>query len=406
MYLGEVRSQSNSAIQLANAYNGALGSITDSCHSFLNAPLSGKTYESAKSYFNAVYPPLVNGLKMMCEALAEAHRSFPEKFESMVDSCDVEEEKLIQQIADGGNVLKAQYAAIDALAKAEEADPHMEKSIMRTQALIAKLEEKLKNLREFNAKSASIFSNVESLQDMVNQGLASVGNSQAWNASTGTFDMSRVNLSWTKPLNEKWKEHTENKEKELEKYMDKLSEQEKAELQAQLANASEKEKANVIQSFFTENGMGIVQDVSLSGIEEYFNNHGEAIASRFYSASARNVGTEIGSALHIGGSVSKNLGKAMPFIGAALDFGSQVNDGENLVDATNKTILHAVSGVIVGTVIAGTSISLAPVWVGVVATVAVGFIANTVIDTIYDNAPSIIGKGLESAGNFFGSLFK
>lgn len=406
MYLGEVRSQSNGAIQLANAYNGALGAITDSCSSFLNAPLAGKTYDSAKRYFNAVYPPLVNGLKMMCEALAEAHRSFPEKFEAKVDSCDVEEEKLIQQIATGKDVLKSQYAAIDALAKAEEADPHMEKSIMRTQALIARLEEKLTNLREFNAESAAIFSDVESLQDMVNQGLASVGNNQAWNASTGTFDMSKVNLSWAKPLNEKWKEHTENKEKALERYMDKLSNEEKAELQAQLQNASEKEKPNVLKAFLEENGMGLVQDFSLTAIEEYFNNHGEAIASRFYSASARNVSTEIGSALHIGGSVSKNLGKAMPFIGAALDFGSQVNDGENLVDATNKTILHAVSGVIVGTVIAGTSISLAPVWVGVVATVAVGFVANTVIDTIYDNAPSIIGTGLESAGNFFGGLFK
>ncbi|MGL4698092.1 T7SS effector LXG polymorphic toxin [Enterococcus larvae] len=395
MYLGEVRSQSNSAIQLANAYNGALGSITDSCHSFLNAPLSGKTYESAKSYFNAVYPPLVNGLKMMCEALAEAHRSFPEKFESMVDSCDVEEEKLIQQIADGGNVLKAQYAAIDALAKAEEADPHMEKSIMRTQALIAKLEEKLKNLREFNAKSASIFSNVESLQDMVNQGLASVGNSQAWNASTGTFDMGRVNLSWTKPLNEKWKEHTENKEKELEKYMDKLSNEKKAELQAQLQNTSEKEKPDVLQEFLKENGMGLVQDFSLSAIEEYFNKHGQSIAMSFYNASARNVGTEIGSALHIGGTVSKNLGKTMPLIGAAIDFVGQIADGENAVDAVNKTVLHFGAGIIIGTVIVGVGIPALPALV--IGTI-VGSAVSNIIDAAYDGFT-------EKVNDFMGDLF-
>lgn len=401
MYLGEVRSQTNGAIQLANAYNNALGAITDSCHSFLNAPLSGKTYDSAKKYFNAVYPPLVNGIKMMCEALADAHRRFPEKFESMVDSCDVEEEKLVQQIAAGGNVLKAQYAAIDALAKAEEPDPHLEKSIMRTQALIAKLEEKLKNLREFNGESASIFSEVESLLDMVNQGLSAVGNNSAWNTSTGTFDMSKVNLSWAKPLNDKWKEHKENQTKEIEKCLEKLSDEKKAELQAQLEQASEKDKPNVILEYMSNNVLGFSQDFAISGIEEYFKKHGNAISASFYNASARNIGTDIGSALHIGGTVSKNLGKTMPFIGGVLDFTTQLVDGESIVDAANKSVLHGIAGVIVGV---GVGVAL-PASASVVATVTVGVLVgsavNAGIDYLYDNAGDIV----DSIGDFWESIF-
>lgn len=409
MYLGEVRSQTNGAIQLANAYNSALGSITDSCHSFLNAPLSGKTYDSAKKYFNAVYPPLVNGIKMMCEALADAHRRFPEKFESMVDSCDVEEEKLVQQIAAGGNVLKAQYAAIDALAKAEEPDPHMEKSIMRTQALIAKLEEKLKNLREFNGESSSIFSDVESLLDMVNQGLSAVGNNSAWNASTGTFDMGKVNLSWAKPLNEKWKEHTENKAIELENYLNNLSDEENAQLAEKLKGVPKDNISDVVISFLKENGLGLLTDINLTAYGEIFEKYGDSIASSFYNASVQNVGTPIGSALHLGGTASKNLGKGMPVIGAAIDFGTQLLDGENLADATSKTVLHAIAGVIVGAAVTAVLPATASIVTVVVAGVAVGFVANTLIDAIYDNKekiPSMIGDGIESAKNWLGNLFE
>lgn len=210
MYLSEVRSQTNSAVQLANAYSQAIGALSDSCHAFMDAPLSGKTYESAQTYFTTVYPPLVNGVTMVCEALIEAHQRFPDDFESMVDSCDVKESELKEKIAQGKQVLEAQYLAIDSL---EKSDPAMERSIMRTQAVIAKLEEKLENLYKFNAVSAGIFSNVESLLNQLNQGISEVGKGSAWNASTGTFELNRMSLSWIQPLNEKWKEHQNALEK-------------------------------------------------------------------------------------------------------------------------------------------------------------------------------------------------
>lgn len=408
MYLGEVRAQSNGALQMADSYREALGGITDSCNTFMNAPLSGKTYDSAKTYFTTVYPPLVNGLKLACEELAEAHRRFPEEYVAMVEGIDLDEAEIEKQIAEAKRVLDVQYNSIDALSKTEVSTDALERSVMRTQHLISELQKRLEKLREFNAYSPSIFSNVESAIGLVNAGISAIGQSKAWNANTGTFDLNRVNMSWAKPLREKWNEHKESKEKELEKYLDKLSEQEKAELQAQLENASEKEKANVIQSFFTENGMGIIQDFSLNVIEEYLNNHGDSIASTFYNASARNAGTEIGSALYIGGTVSKNLGKGMPIIGAVIDFGGQIAEGENATDALVKTGLHAVSGVIIGVGLTAVGITSAPFLVGVAATVTAGFIAGTLIDIVYDNKekiPSMIGDGLKTAGDWIGSLF-
>ncbi|MBL1224621.1 T7SS effector LXG polymorphic toxin [Enterococcus sp. BWR-S5] len=220
MYLSEVRSQTNSAVQLANAYSQAIGALADSCHAFMRAPLSGNTYDSAKLYFTTVYPPLVNGVTMVCDALTEAHQKFPNEFESSVDTCDVKESELSEKIAQGGQVLKAQYAAIDSL---EKADPVLERSIMRTQAAIAKLEETRKHLYEFNASSAGIFSEVESLLSQLNQGIAEVGKGSAWNASTGTFELDRMSLSWIQPLNEKWNTRNQPKmdserNEELKKY--------------------------------------------------------------------------------------------------------------------------------------------------------------------------------------------
>ncbi|MBP1046055.1 hypothetical protein I6N96_07150 [Enterococcus sp. BWM-S5] len=155
--------------------------------------------------------------------------------------------------------------------------------------------------------------------------------------------------------------------------------------------------------------MGLVQDFSLSAIEEYFNKHGQSIAMSFYNASAKNVGTEIGSALHIGGTVSKNLGKTMPLIGAVIDFGTQVYDGENLIDATNKTVLHAVSGVIVGAAVTAVLPATASIVAVIGAGVVVGFVVNTLIDGIYDNKdkiPGMIGNGLKSVSNWVGSVFR
>ncbi|MBP1047843.1 hypothetical protein I6N96_16250 [Enterococcus sp. BWM-S5] len=220
MYLSEVRSQTSSAVQLANAYSQAIGAITDSCRAFMDAPLSGQTYDSAKIYFTTVYPPLVNGVTMVCEALTEAHQKFPDDFEQTVDSCDIKESELKEKIAQGKQVLQAQYKAIDSL---EESDPALEQSIMRTQATIAKLEEKLSQLYLFNGSSPGIFSDVESLLNQLNQGISEVGKGSAWNASSGTFELNRMSLSWIQPLNEKWKERGQSKmdselNKELKKY--------------------------------------------------------------------------------------------------------------------------------------------------------------------------------------------
>ena len=81
------------------------------------------------------------------------------------------------------------------------------------------------------------------------------------------------------------------------------------------------------------------------------------------------------------------IGRAMAFIGPAIDFTSQVSAGENVPNAVIKTGIHTIvsgaavkGGMAIGTAImpgVGTA-------VGFLAGVAVGIIANSAIDLIYD----------------------
>ena len=57
--------------------------------------------------------------------------------------------------------------------------------------------EKLDRLREFNASSPDIFSEIDALESSIKQGLAQVKSS--WNASSGTFMMPQ-DLSWAKSI--------------------------------------------------------------------------------------------------------------------------------------------------------------------------------------------------------------
>lgn len=200
-YVGEVKSQSAAAKQMANEYIQFCGTLKDSVNTFMNAPLSSKTYDSAKLYFSAVYPSLASGFILACEALIEAHSKFPEEFQSSVDTCDVIEEQLKAEIAQGQALLQNMARTMD---KEKEPNQRMEQRYMGVQSSIQKNEEKLQQLYEFNASSPNLFSDFEVQLANLDAGLAEVEKGAAWNPASGTFELSRMNLAWTKPIGRTW----------------------------------------------------------------------------------------------------------------------------------------------------------------------------------------------------------
>ncbi|MBO0469689.1 hypothetical protein JZO66_03960 [Enterococcus sp. DIV0242_7C1] len=200
-YLGEVTAQSAAAKQMANEYMQFCGTLKDSVNAFMNAPLSGKTYDSAKLYFSTVYPTLASGFILACEALIEAHSKFPEEFQSQVDTCDVIEDQLKAEIAQGQALLQSMARTMD---KEKEPNQRLEQRYMGVQSSIQKNEEKLQRLYEFNASSPGLFADFEAQLANLDAGLAEVEKGAAWNSGSGTFDLGRMNMAWMKPIGRAW----------------------------------------------------------------------------------------------------------------------------------------------------------------------------------------------------------
>ena len=83
--------------------------------------------------------------------------------------------------------------------------PDLERRYMNACDVIEKRREKLEKFHVYDALSASIFSECEACQQEFDNGLAQVKECKAWNPATGTFDIGRLNMTWAKPINDRWK---------------------------------------------------------------------------------------------------------------------------------------------------------------------------------------------------------
>ncbi|MBP2098580.1 polymorphic toxin type 44 domain-containing protein [Enterococcus rivorum] len=90
------------------------------------------------------------------------------------------------------------------ISKEEKWNPRLERRYENAMMAVQKLEERIQKLHAFNASSASIFSEYESCLAQLNTGISAIANSGAWNASSGTFDIEKMDMRWANPINERW----------------------------------------------------------------------------------------------------------------------------------------------------------------------------------------------------------
>ncbi|MGC6768820.1 T7SS effector LXG polymorphic toxin [Enterococcus sp. LJL51] len=213
-FVGEIQEQTNVAVTLANEYIQDAGLLKDAMNAYLNAPLSGKTYDSARRYFMAVYPPLSNALILAAESLSEAHQKYPAKFQEIVGGGDIEEDRLRDQIQQGQSLLRSYANVMD---KLEEQNLYLERCYMSVQGSIAKLEERLQKLYTFDSVSAGIFTEAEANIENLERAIAALNKGGAWNPASGTFDVTRLDMTWVKPIQEKWQEREQAIQEKLMK---------------------------------------------------------------------------------------------------------------------------------------------------------------------------------------------
>lgn len=220
--VSEAQERSSQAIKANNQAQEAAASLQQSIQNFLSAPLSSDTYDSAKNYFLVVYTPICQSITMTGEAFANAHKKFLSEYQSTVSGVDMDEDKMLAEIKGYEDLL---HAFDELIRTAKTPKPDLEKRATNAYQAMQKRQEKLDKFRDYSARSASFFSEYESSQQELNTALAQVNSCKAWNASTGTFDIKRLDMNWAKPISNRWKEYQDNKRgidsdknKELKKY--------------------------------------------------------------------------------------------------------------------------------------------------------------------------------------------
>lgn len=194
MFLQEIKQQSYTVEQMCHSYIEAMEIIKDSIIAFTQEQsLQGKTYDSAKAYFKETYIPLADGIILLSEAVKKAHQQLPEQYIAEVDSNDLE-----------SDVLQAQLERIESfilsMESLHEANPllylHSESITSSFRETQMKIQEKLNRLITFDTSSVGIFAAIDQLANDVQAGLMQVHSGKAWSASSKTFSVNNLNMSW------------------------------------------------------------------------------------------------------------------------------------------------------------------------------------------------------------------
>ncbi|MGG5307015.1 hypothetical protein IGK38_001680 [Enterococcus pernyi] len=231
MYLNDSLTQATSASHFCQKQVTDYQNLQQAITQFtLQTPnLQGKTYDAAKAYFSQILYPLVQGGILLSEAVEKVAKRFPQQYIEQVDSISLKQSELEAQIRQMNQYIIQAEGIRQLLLSPHMPEEHQGFQLNQNTLLLMmyhdlkhKLEEKLQKLLAYNQSSAQFFTEIKSLEQAVNQGLAQT--KTAWNSQKKSFSIPK-DLSWTTMIQDKW-QHAENekkgidptKNKELEKY--------------------------------------------------------------------------------------------------------------------------------------------------------------------------------------------
>lgn len=211
MILGMAESQTQDIKNLVTKQNEAYTELQKSLAEFIlqTDKLKGVTYDSAKKYCAVVIEPLVRGCKLLNEEISRANENYINTYKSEVDTVSLKQQELERLIREAESQIRRVEHLLNLL---YQEDPISYSQISMAEEnketyrkLKNELEEKLRKLLAFNAKSPSIFSEVEVLKSSVDQGLAQV--EKSWSPTSKTFNLpSRSDMEWLEAIEGKWLE--------------------------------------------------------------------------------------------------------------------------------------------------------------------------------------------------------
>ncbi|MBC1727174.1 hypothetical protein HB981_11815 [Listeria seeligeri] len=207
MYVSKSKAQATSTSQVCQQHLEGYEALQQAISQFTLEPfLKGKAYDSAKAYYSTVLYPLVQGGILLTEATEAAVKKFPERYQSEVDSGDLKQSELEEQIRRVNELIHQTNDLENQVRQSSLSKIDQQIQLQLNQALLEayqtskqELEEKLQKLIAFHASSPRIFSEIARLKQAIDQGLAQT--KTAWNPTSGTFMIpSQEKLAWANTI--------------------------------------------------------------------------------------------------------------------------------------------------------------------------------------------------------------
>lgn len=256
MYLESARSQATSLSSISAQCVQQNIELIKVLENFVaEEELKGRAYDSAKAHITSTVIPLIQGIVLYQESLAEECQKFVSQYTSDVDSKSWRQVDLEEKIREADQKISNLRQLMETKSDDKiSAFLNLSLSIAVLEGAKQKLQKILISLLTFNAVSPTIFLNSERYLLAVQNGFAQAA--QSWDAASGTYlpPSSGSDLSWKQTISLGWQKRqavlNKVKNPKVETLEDKLSKMSRAEL--------EEEYGDVIQAYkrFTNMGQG------------------------------------------------------------------------------------------------------------------------------------------------------
>ena len=211
MILGSAQSQTNSIKSLTTKQIASYEEIERALTNFVTQThnLKGVTYDSAKAYCSSVLTPMIRGSILLDQAIARSNEQYINTYTGEVHNDSLKQSDLERAIEETKSQIAFNERLLNEHFEQDTVDlrevSNLQDKISSYRKIQHDLEEKLRKLLAFNAKSPSFFQEITALQNAVDQGIALANKS--WSPTSKSFSLpSREEMGWTDIIEGKWEE--------------------------------------------------------------------------------------------------------------------------------------------------------------------------------------------------------
>lgn len=229
MYLESARSQATSLSSISAQCVQQNIELIKVLENFVaEEELKGHAYDSAKAHITSTVIPLIQGIVLYQESLAEECQKFVSQYTSDVDSKSWRQVDLEEKIREADQKISSLRQLMETKSNDKiSAFLNLSLSIAVLEGAKQKLQKILISLLTFNVVSPTIFLNSERYLLAVQNGFAQAA--QSWDAASGTYlpPSSGSDLSWKQTISLGWQKRqailNKLKNPKVETFEDKLS---------------------------------------------------------------------------------------------------------------------------------------------------------------------------------------